>query len=534
MRLSTLNSLLTYKDTIVVASVASIYGSLNPEEYKTSILLFQVGDKVERKSFINTLVKINYARNNIEIKPGTFQVKGDIIKIAPSWTDKYYLRIDLFGDEIESIAEIDVLTGEVLNKLSVVRIFPADAYTTKEETLKKAIERIKADLEIRLKQFTKENKLLEKQRLEERVRQDVEAMEEFGFCSGIENYSLYMDNRAGNEKPYTIFDYLPKDGLLVIDESHMMIPQLNAMYNGDRARKSNLVEYGFRLPSALDNRPLKFSEFENIDLPTIFVSATPSAYEVDKSNGVVVSQIIRPTGLLDPIITIETKENQIEKIFDHLQDQIKCNERALILTTTIRMSEELTNYLKTRKIKAAYLHSGLKTFERAEVLRKLRKGIFDVVVGINLLREGIDLPEVSLILVLDADFESFFRSKTSLVQIVGRAARNVNGRVVFYADKTTKSMEETMKMTMDRRKMQHKYNQKNGITPKTIVKDIVGPLNNKDMNNVIDLIQKHKNKDKKSKALLIDDLRNQMLKAAKDTDFERAVEIRDIILELNS
>ena len=534
MRMSTLNSLSTRSDTIVIASVAAIYGSLNPEEYINAFFPLHKGMKITRKDFIKKLVKINYARNPIENTPGFFRVKGDIIELSPSWTDKYFLRFDFLDDVIEDIAKVDTLTKEVIQKYTNITVFPGDAYTMQQDTIKYSIKKIKEELRDRLIYFKKNNKLLEAQRLEDRVKHDLESLEEFGICPGIENYARYMDRRGKNEKPYTLLDYFPKDSLFFIDESHMMIPQLNAMYNGDRARKSNLVEYGFRLPSALDNRPLKFEEFQKYHNQKIYVSATPSQYEIDISHGLVAEQIIRPTGLLEPMIEIRPIKNQIEDIIDEIKIQNKKNERTIILTTTIRMSEELTKFLQAKKLKVAYIHSELKTLQRTEILRKLRKGIVDVVVGINLLKEGIDLPEVSLVIVLDADKESFFRSTKALIQIVGRASRNKNGRVIFYADRKTKAMNETIEISDKRRLIQKAYNKKHKITPKTIIKSIPAPIVSDGNLGAINLLLAKDKINKKNASKLIDDFTQQMLKASKDLNYERAAQLRDIIIELKT
>ncbi|CAM9099597.1 excinuclease ABC subunit UvrB [Mycoplasma marinum] len=531
MRMSSLNSFLTSKDTIVVASVASIYGALNPKEYKSMFYIISQGQKITRKKLLQDLVLRNYSRNNIELKPGNFRAKGDVIEISPGWTQDFYIRVDLFGDDIEEIAHIDSLSGKVIKKVNTATIFPADTYTTNRDTVKRAISKIRKEMEERVKYFEINNKFLEAQRLSERVKQDLEHLEEFGICPGIENYSLYMDGRSPGDLPYTIFNYVPKDTIIIIDESHMMIPQVKGMFNADRARKQTLVDYGFRLPSALENRPLNFEEFQKLPFQKIFVSATPNDFEIDKANGVVVQQIIRPTGLLDPIIEVQPKLNQIEDMYDRITNQIDKKERTFVLTTTIRMAEELTRYFQEKGIKATYIHNELKTFERAEVLRKLRKGIYDVVVGINLLREGIDIPEVSLILVIDADVESFMRTSKSLIQIAGRAARNVNGRVIFYADKISRSMEIALKETSRRREIQHKYNIKNNITPKTIIKEIADPLNGEDVRGAIELYQKE-GKSKKVLEEIIDDLRRQMLEASKSLEFEKAAKLRDVIIEM--
>ena len=534
MRMSALNALSTRRDTIVVASVAAIFGALNPKEYIQAFYPIEVKMKIKRKAFIKKLVSIMYSRNQVDNTPGSFKARGDVFEIVPAWTNEYFLRVDFFDDEIENISKIDTLTKEVLQRYNNVTIFPGVAYATQLDTIKYSIEKIKEELKDRLIYFKKNNKLLEAQRLEERVNYDIESLEEFGHCSGIENYSRFMDKRDKGEQPYTLLDYFPKDALLFIDESHMMVPQLNAMYNGSMARKNNLVDFGFRLPSALDNRPLKFEEFSKFDYKKIFLSATPSEYEINLSHGLVSEQIIRPTGLLEPKIEIRKTKNQIENIVDSIIKQNKKNERTIILTTTIRMSEELTKYLQEKSFKASYIHSELKTLQRTEILRKLRKGIIDVVVGINLLKEGIDLPEVSLVLVLDADHESFFRSTKALIQIVGRAARNVNGNVVLYADKVTKAMAETIAISDARRELQTKYNKKHNIIPKTIIKPIPAPIvSDNNLSSINSLLTNNKI-NKREIQNLIEDFNKQMLTASKNLNYERAAQLRDIIIELKN
>ena len=549
MRINTINSLLSNKPVIVVASVACIYGQITPLEYRKMFLEIKVGQKINRSDLLYDLAMRNYERNAIDLKPGTFRSRGDVIEVCPYTSDQFYFRIDLFDDEIESIKQMDYLSKDVIKSFSKHTIFPAHAYTTSKDTIDKAVKTIKTELEERLKYFNDNNKLLEAQRLKERVENDIDSLAEFGVVAGVENYSRHLDGRKEGQRPYTIIDYLLVNGedrhknpLLVIDESHMMIPQLNAMYNGDYSRKKNLVDYGFRLPSALDNRPLKFQEFENFKIQTIFVSATPSPYELNKTNGEIVSQIVRPTGLLDPTVEISPIKGQIEDIFDRIQNQIAKKERTFILTITKRMAEELSNYLRERNMKSAYIHSDYKTFERDDILRKLRLGVYDVVIGINLIREGIDVPEVSLILVLDADKESFFRSNTSLIQIIGRAARNVNGNVVLYADRITKSMKIAIAETKRRRKIQMLYNKKNNVIPKTIIKAIPDPLNPEQKSAINRLIEKrndpsikydlqsHKEEIKKE----IAKYRGKMLYSSKQMDFERATQYRDLILELES
>lgn len=537
LRMSTMNSLLTSRDTIVVASVAAIYGANKPEEYEDSFFTISLNQKIKRNDFFMNLVKKQYSRNQIAIESGEFSVKGDVIEIAPGWTNEYNLRIELFDDIIESINKIDPLTKKIISKEKKVLIFPASSYIVKSDNIEGTIQLIELELEQRLKHFKKDEKYLEYQRLKDRTKNDIDSLREFGYCSGIENYSRHIDRRKEGEQPYTLLDYLPEDTLIIIDESHMMIPQLNGMYNGDRSRKLNLVEYGFRLPSALDNRPLKFEEFENYDFQKIFISATPADYELDLTGGEVVTQYIRPTGLLDPVIEIHSSKNQVEDIHDEIKKQIEKKSRTIIVTTTKKAAEELTKFFQSKKIKIAYIHSEHKTFERNEILRKLRKGIYDVVIGINLLREGIDLPEVSLIMVLDADKESFFRSKSSLIQIVGRAARNVEGRVIFYADTISKSMQATIDDNQMKRKIQMEYNKKNKISPKTIIKPIFEPIQGRDITSAIELVQKQransKSKEKQVKEI-VTQLRKEMKEAADKLDFERATQIRDLILELES
>lgn len=540
LRMSTINSLMKRRDVIVVASVSSIYGALNPNEYQKNIFEIYVGLEYGMKKFLNKLVQIKYDRNDADHVSGTFLVKSDSVFITPADSENYLIRVDFFGDEIEGIYHVDKLTKNIIEKFKVYTIYPGEAYAVENSVFDKVIPLINSELEERIKHFQNEGKLLEAQRIRDRVINDMDDMKEYGFCNGIENYSMYLDGRNFGERPYTLFDYLPNDALIIIDESHMMIPQLNGMYKGDRSRKETLVEYGFRLPSALENRPLKFEEFEeSFDHQKIYISATPGDYELDKTEGVITKLYVRPTGLLDPIIEIKPTENQIEDIYDQIQLQNSKNERTIILTTTKRMAEELSAYLLSKNIKAAYIHSEHTTFERNEILRKLRKGIFDVVVGINLLREGIDLPEVSLVVVLDADKESFMRNTRSLIQIVGRAARNVNGKVIFYADHISKSMEECIRDNNEKRSIQIAYNKKHNIIPQTIIKPIPEPIHGDDLENQVEKILTNEvntktKKGKESKEELIQKLREQMNQAAKELDYERAIELRDIILELQS
>ena len=551
MRLSTTNALVSGKRTIVVASVALIYGQINPVEYEQTFMEINKGDSIERTQLLSSFVIRGYSRNDIDNKPGTFRVRGDVIEITPGFTDQWFVRIEQFGDEIENVRQIDYVTGEVKASYDKYTLYPASSYVTQPKTIKRAVKTIEAELKERVKYFEDNNLLLEKQRIEQRTLSDIDSLKEYGVVSGIENYSRHFDDRKAGIKPYTILDYVAfnaakrnSEPLMIIDESHMMVPQLNAMYNGDRARKMNLVDFGFRLPSALDNRPLKFEEFESFDIfQKIYVSATPSDYELNKTNGEVVSQIVRPTGLLDPIVEVIQTKGQIEDIYDRLQEQKKKNERTLILTTTKRMSEELNSHLLSKGEKSAYLHSDLKTFQRDEVLRKLRLGVFDVIVGINLIREGIDIPEVSLVLILDADKESFFRSDKSLIQIIGRAARNVNGRVIMYGDNITKSMEKAIFETNRRREIQIAYNKKHNITPTTIIKDIPEPLNPERGSALSVMMKDDLSQEEKIKFLKenpdsikkeVERTRGRMLKAARDMDFERAAQLRDLILELES
>ena len=552
MRMSASNSLISGERTIIIASVASIYGQLDPIEYEKAFFELKVGSEISRKQLLNKLVLRNYERNDVDNKPGTFRARGDVIEIMPGYTDEYLIRIEQFGDEIEAIREVDYVTGEVKKNWKKYTVYPASAYTTSRNTIEKALVTIKKELDETLKKFRKENKLLEAQRIEQRTLADIDSLDEYGVVGGIENYSRHFDGRKEGERPFTILDYVMINAskrnetpLMVIDESHMMIPQLNAMYNGDRARKLNLVEYGFRLPSALDNRPLKFEEFENA-FPTfqkIFVSATPAEYELNLTDGVVASQIVRPTGLLDPTIEVVKTSGQVEDMYDRIQKQKMKNEKTIILTTTKRMAEELTKYFQERGEKVSYIHSEHKTFQRDEILRKLRIGIYDVVIGINLLKEGIDIPEVSLVLIIDADKESFFRSEKALIQIIGRAARNSNGHVVMYGDKITKSMKFAISETKRRRKIQEEHNKKHGITPKTIIKDIPEPLNPEQENALSILLDDAISQEDKIKEIKknpetvkkeIQRTRGKMLKAAREMDFERAAQMRDFILELES
>lgn len=533
LRSSAMNSLLERRDTIVVASVASIYGLGNPAQYKEMIFSLRVGEEIDRKELLMYLVDRQYQRNDIEQSKGTFRVRGDVIEIVPGHTESWLIRIEMFGEEIERISEADPLTGKVLGSYSSYTIYPAYGYVTRREQMLKACDTIGTELKDRLQVFEEELKPLEFERLDQRTRHDIEMLREVGMCPGIENYSRHIDGREAGQRPYTLIDYFPDDFLMVIDESHVMLPQVRGMFNGDRSRKTTLVEYGFRLPSALDNRPLRFEEFEKIINQVIYVSATPGDYELEKVQGVVAEQIIRPTGLLDPIIEIRPSKNQIDDIIEEINIRIEKNERVLITTLTKRMAEDLSAYLKELGLKVSYLHSDTKTLERTEILRDLRIGKYDVLIGINLLREGLDLPEVSLVCILDADKEGFLRSQRSLIQTVGRAARNSNGRVIMYGDKMTDSMRKAIDETNRRREIQEAYNEEHHITPQTIKKEIRDIIHGKEIiEDVSSIIKKGKKADKKAKKLIIDDLEKQMKDAAKILDFERAMELRDIIMEL--
>jgi len=523
------SALLSSDDVIVIASVSCIYGIGEKEEYEKNMLTLHVGESVDRDKILRKLVDMLYERNEIDFKRGSFRVKGDTVEIIPSNEHAKAIRIEFFGNEIDRISEIDVLTGKSLVDKKTVSIFPASHFVTSEDKLQVAITKIEEELKDRVDELKENNKLLEAQRIEQRTKYDIEMLKETGFCSGVENYSRHLAGRAAGETPMTLIDFFPKDFLLVVDESHVTLPQVRGMYNGDRARKMNLVEYGFRLPSALDNRPLRFEEFENKINQAIYVSATPGEYELEQSNNVVVEQIIRPTGLLDPTIEIRPSKNQIDNLVEEIKKRIAKNERVLITTLTIRMAEELTNYLKDLDIKVAYLHSEIKSLERLKIIRDLRLGTYDCIVGINLLREGLDIPEVSLIAILDADKEGFLRSDRSLIQTIGRCARNVNGHVIMYADQITKSMDVAIKETKRRREIQDAYNKENNIVPQTINKEIRELISN------VDETGKTKEKPKLSKSdqsKLIVKIENEMKEAAKNLDFERAMELRDILFEM--
>lgn len=533
LRSAAMNSLLERRDTIVVASVASIYGLGNPEQYKEMIFSLRVGQEIDRRELLTYLVDRQYQRNDIEQSKGTFRVRGDVIEIVPGHTESWLIRIELFGDEVEGISEVDPLTGKVLSRYKTYTIYPAYGYVTKKEQMLHACDTIFEELQDRLQYFKDAMKPLEYERLDQRTRHDIEMLREVGMCPGIENYSRHIDGRKAGQRPYTLIDYFPDDFLMIVDESHVMLPQVRGMFNGDRSRKETLVEYGFRLPSALDNRPLRFEEFEKIINQVIYVSATPGDYELEKTHGEYAEQIIRPTGLLDPIIDVRPTKNQIDDLIDEIHERIDKKERVLITTLTKRMAEDLSAYLKEVGLKVAYLHSDTKTLERTEILRDLRLGKYDVLVGINLLREGLDLPEVSLVCILDADKEGFLRSERSLIQTIGRAARNANGKVIMYGDHITESMQKAIDETNRRREIQESYNKEHHIIPQTIHKEIHDLIQGKEtMEEASSLLQKGKKAPQKAKKKLIADLEKEMKEAAKVLDFERAMELRDIIMEL--
>ncbi|WP_016937797.1 excinuclease ABC subunit UvrB [Bacillus siamensis] len=538
LRHSATSSLFERRDVIIIASVSCIYGLGSPEEYREMVVSLRPEMEIERNELLRKLVDIQYARNDIDFKRGTFRVRGDVVEIFPASRDEHCIRVEFFGDEIERIREVDALTGEILGDRDHVAIFPASHFVTRAEKMEKAILNIEQELEERLKVMRENGKLLEAQRLEQRTRYDLEMMREMGFCSGIENYSRHLTLRPPGSTPYTLLDYFPDDFMIVVDESHVTIPQVRGMFNGDQARKQVLVDHGFRLPSALDNRPLRFEEFEKHMHNIVYVSATPGPYEIEHTPEMI-EQIIRPTGLLDPLIDVRPIEGQIDDLIGEIQARIERNERVLVTTLTKKMSEDLTDYLKEIGIKVNYLHSEIKTLERIEIIRDLRLGKYDVLVGINLLREGLDIPEVSLVAILDADKEGFLRSERSLIQTIGRAARNAEGRVIMYADKITHSMEIAMNETKRRREQQEHFNEIHGITPQTI---------NKEIRDVIRATQAAEDKEeyktkavpkltkltKKERQKVVEQMEHEMKEAARALDFERAAELRDLLLELKA
>ncbi|MFS0559790.1 excinuclease ABC subunit UvrB [Terribacillus sp. 179-K 1B1 HS] len=535
LRHSATSALFERNDVLIVASVSCIYGLGSPEEYKSQVLSVRVGMEKDRDELLRNLVDIQYARNDIDFQRGTFRVRGDSVEVIPASKEEHCIRFEFFGDEIDRIREVDALTGEIIGDREHVAIFPASHFVTREENLKKAIVNIEKELQDQLKVFKEQGKLLEAQRLEQRTNYDLEMMREMGFCSGIENYSAQLTFRERGATPYTLLDFFPDDFVVVVDESHVTLPQIRGMFNGDQARKKVLVDHGFRLPSAMDNRPLTFEEFEKKTEQLVYVSATPGPYEIEHTPEMI-EQIIRPTGLLDPEIDIRPIEGQIDDIISEIYKRTEKNERVLITTLTKKMSEDLTDYLKEIGIKVAYLHSEIKTLERIEVIRDLRIGKYDVLVGINLLREGLDIPEVSLVAILDADKEGFLRSERSLIQTMGRAARNENGHVIMYADKITDSMQKAMDETLRRREIQIAYNKEHGITPRTIQKEVRDVIkatiaseesgtNKKDTPDLTKLTKKEKEK-------VIAEMEKEMKQAARDLNFERAAELRDLVLEL--
>ncbi|MFP7173176.1 excinuclease ABC subunit UvrB [Priestia filamentosa] len=536
LRHSATSSLFERNDVIIIASVSCIYGLGSPEEYKEMVLSLRVGMERERNELLRNLVDIQYERNDIDFKRGTFRVRGDVVEIFPVSRGEHCIRVEFFGDEIDRIREVDALTGEIIGDRNHVAIYPASHFVTREEKMRVAIQNIEKELEDRLKVLKDNGKLLEAQRLEQRTRYDLEMMREMGFCSGIENYSRHLTLRPPGSTPYTLLDFFPDDFLMIVDESHVTMPQIRGMYNGDQARKQVLVDHGFRLPSALDNRPLRFEEYEKHISQMVYVSATPGPYEMEKAPEFI-EQIIRPTGLLDPTIDVRPIKGQIDDLVDEIRKRTERNERVLITTLTKKMSEDLTDYLKELGIKVNYLHSEIKTLERIETIRELRIGTYDVLVGINLLREGLDIPEVSLVAILDADKEGFLRSERSLIQTIGRAARNENGHVIMYADKITKSMDIAINETKRRRETQIAYNEEHGITPQTIQKKVRDSIratmvaeDEEQYENRPDL----KKMTKRERAEVIENMEREMKEAAKALDFERAAQLRDTILELKA
>ena len=538
LRHSATSSLLERNDVIVVASVSCIYGLGDPREYQNQVLSLREGMEMERDQLLRHLVDIQFERNDIDFQRGRFRVRGDVVEIFLASKDDFALRIEFFGDEIDRIREFNALTGEIIGDREHVAIFPATHFVTNEEHLEEAIAKIQKELDWRLKELRSEEKLLEAQRLEQRTNYDIEMMREMGYCSGIENYSRHMDGRREGEAPYTLLDFFPDDFLIMVDESHVTMPQIRGMYNGDRARKQMLVDYGFRLPSALDNRPLRLEEFEEKVDQIMYVSATPGPYEMEQTDDIV-EQIIRPTGLLDPVIEVRPIMGQIDDLVGEIYERVERNERVFITTLTKKMSEDLTDYFKELGIKVKYLHSDIKTLERTEIIRDLRLGEFDVLIGINLLREGLDVPEVSLVAILDADKEGFLRSERSLIQTIGRAARNADGKVIMYADKITDSMERAMSETSRRRTIQEEYNAEHGIVPKTIKKDIrdlirITKESEDESADSVSIKEQYNAMDRDGKEAVLHDIELQMKDAAKALDFEKAATLRDTLLELKA
>lgn len=531
LRMSAYNSLLERRDVIVVASVACIYAGSNPEDYKDMFFSLKVGEIIDRQDLIKRLLMMQYQRNDVDALRGTFSVKGDVIEVRPGHTDRFVIRIEMFDDSIERITEIDPVSKAVQNGYTVYSFFPASGYARRMDDINIACDGIEKELEERLKYFKENNKPLEYERLEQRCRYDIEALREMGMCSGIENYAMHIDHRVPGQRPYNLFDYFGDDFLIVVDESHVSLPQIRGMYNGDHARKQTLVDYGFRLPSALENRPMTFEEWEGLSAPRIYMSATPGDYELEHTK-TVVEQLIRPTGLIDPVVEVRKTMGQIDDLMEEIRNTINNKERVLVTTLTVKMAEDLTDYLKKQDFKVAYLHHETKTIERSEIIHDLRAGEYDVLVGINLLREGLDIPEVSLIAILDADKEGFLRSSRSLIQTIGRAARNVHGRVIMYADDMTDSMKTAIDETNRRRGIQQDYNNKNNITPKSIVKELNETIHSKETK---EMAKKFISKNKHTKAerlRLMDSIEKEMKQAAKELNFERAAELRDMLYEI--
>ena len=531
LRMSAYNSLLERRDVIVVASVACIYAGSNPEDYKDMFFSLKVGENIDRQTLIKRLIVMQYQRNDMDEIRGTFSVKGDVIEIRPGHTDSFVIRVEMFDDEIERITEIDPVTKNVINGYTVYSFFPASGYARRQEDINIACDGIEKELEERLIYFKNHDKPLEYERLEQRCRYDIEALREMGMCSGIENYAMHIDHRVPGQRPYNLFDYFGDDFLIVVDESHVSLPQIRGMYNGDHARKQTLVDYGFRLPSALENRPMTFDEWEELKAPRIYMSATPGDYELERIDKPI-EQLIRPTGLVDPTIDVRKTMGQIDDLMEEIRKNIEKNERTLVTTLTVKMAEDLTDYLKKQDFKVAYLHHETKTLERSEIIHDLRSGEYDVLVGINLLREGLDMPEVSLIAILDADKEGFLRSSRSLIQTIGRAARNVNGRVIMYADDMTDSMKKAIDETNRRRSIQVKYNEDNNITPKSIVKELNEVIHSKETKEMSKKFMMKNKHTKAEKQKLMAQIEAEMKQAAKQLNFERAAELRDILYEI--
>lgn len=536
LRHSASSALLERRDVIVVASVSCIYGLVNPKDYQEHVLSLRIGQEIERNAMLNRLVEMQFVRNDIDFQRGTFRVRGDVVEIFTASRQAQVIRVEFFGDEIDRIREVDVLTGEVRHDLEHCPIYPATHFVANDDQIQRAVQSIRLELEERLEELRQENKLLEAQRLEQRTNYDIEMLLEMGYCSGIENYSRHMDGRLPGEAPYTLLDFFPEDYLIVVDESHITMSQLRGMYNGDRARKEMLVDYGFRLPSAVDNRPLRLEEFEERVNQIVYVSATPGPYELEHTHQQYVEQIIRPTGLLDPIVEVRPITGQIDDLVTEIHQCVAKNERVFITTLTKKMSEDLTDYLKELDIKVKYLHSDIKTLERTEIIRDLRLGVFDVLIGINLLREGLDVPEVSLVAILDADKEGFLRSERSLIQTIGRAARNAQGRVIMYADNITKSMQVAMDETQRRRTIQMQYNEKHGITPQTIkkeIRDLIRISHEVESEETQDtLITRFETLSRIQREEELERLTLEMQQYAKDLNFESAAKLRDVITEL--